>query len=350
MDRTERLGVAALAAAAGALAGVAGAAGMAATRRPEGLQRALPLGRAPLELLPVNEPHPQHLTAEAGDGAADAAVADGPDASDPSGAPDAGSGPRRRARTAQVAGAISYMAVGALLTLLVLWSLGTWAGASTGVEVLVSPPEGAEGTAGADVVADAAADGPAGAGPPAAGPAGDAAGDGGSTDGGAPRDGVPVVQRPAPTRVEIPAIGVSARVIPLGRQADGALEVPEDFGLAGWWTGGPEPGEIGPAVIVGHVDSFSGPAIFFDLDQLAYDDRIVVTRGDGSRATFAVRTAMRVDKAAFPTDLVYGPTDDAQLRLVTCDGDFADGSYLGNLIVTADLVSESAPPAAGPTY
>ena len=161
----------------------------------------------------------------------------------------------------------------------------------------------------------------------------------------APTTGDPI-DRADPTRVSIPAIDVDASVIPLG-VTDGVLDVPQDFARTGWWQAGPEPGEAGPAVIVGHVDSYRGPAVFHRLRELRAGDEITVDRVDGSSATFAVRSVMRVTKDAFPTDVVYGDTDGPWLRLITCDGDFADGSYLGNLIVNAELLVERPADTAG---
>ena len=162
-----------------------------------------------------------------------------------------------------------------------------------------------------------------------------------------PRTAHPVDdQRADPATIAIPAIGVEASVIALEVE-DSALQVPADFSQAGWWRAGPEPGEVGPAVIVGHVDSHRGPAVFYRLRDLVVGDQIHVTRTDGSVATFAVTGSTPVRKDAFPTADVYGPTDDRALRLITCDGDFADGSYLGNLIVDAVLIDESDPPRAG---
>lgn len=138
-----------------------------------------------------------------------------------------------------------------------------------------------------------------------------------------------------PVRIVIPTIGVDADVIPLGTDDRGELEVPQDFAQTGWWRDGPEPGEDGPAVIVGHVDSYRGPAVFFDLAQLQRGDPIYVERQDGTRGIFLVSGTVAVSKAGFPTDAVYGDTDGAELRLITCHGAFTGGSYDGNLIVFA---------------
>ena len=142
---------------------------------------------------------------------------------------------------------------------------------------------------------------------------------------------------PRPVRIAIPAIGVSAPVIPLGLDHTGALEVPRDFADTGWWTGGARPGERGPAVIAGHVDSQTGPAVFFRLGELRHGDAIVVVRADGSRVRFRVQRAARYPKDDFPTAAVYGATAEPALRLVTCSGTFdrATGHYLDNTVVYA---------------
>ncbi len=144
-----------------------------------------------------------------------------------------------------------------------------------------------------------------------------------------------------PARVRIPAIGVNAPVGPLQVDAQGVLPPPATNEDTGWWRAGPEPGEQGPAVIVGHVDSRSGPAVFFRLRQLAPGDEIAVDRVDGSTAVFVVQRVERHPKGAFPTDAVYGTTPVAQLRLVTCGGEFDRRSrhYVDNVVVFAGLVA-----------
>jgi hypothetical protein len=140
-----------------------------------------------------------------------------------------------------------------------------------------------------------------------------------------------------PVRVEIPSIGVSSRLIRLGLNADGTMEVPRDYGRAGWFTGGAMPGQDGPAVISGHVDSKSGPAVFYRLRELRPGDTIRVRRADGGWLAFEVTGSARYAKAAFPTDAVFGPVTGPVLRLITCGGDFdrSSGHYLDNVVVTA---------------
>ncbi len=144
----------------------------------------------------------------------------------------------------------------------------------------------------------------------------------------------------APLRVRVPAIGVDSALAGLGLDGAGALTVPADPDAAGWYAGGPVPGDVGPAVVAGHVDSADGPAVFARLDELAPGDEVLVDRSDGAVARFTVTRVERHPKDAFPTAAVYGPTPDAQLRLVTCGGAFdrAAGSYEDNVVVFATLV------------
>jgi hypothetical protein len=152
----------------------------------------------------------------------------------------------------------------------------------------------------------------------------------------------PVVLRVAdPTRVRIPAIGVDAPLVPLGLQGDGTMDVPVDFEAAGWYDDGPRPGEDGPAVIAGHLDSEVGPAVFFRLSRLHPGDEINVPHSDGRNSTFVVTRVARFDKQEFPTADVFGPTIGPELRLVTCGGsfDFTRRTYRGNTVVFASLKS-----------
>ena len=151
-----------------------------------------------------------------------------------------------------------------------------------------------------------------------------------------------------PTKVRIASIGVDATIIDLGLNPDRTLEVPEDIRLTGWWTGRSVPGEDGPSIVVGHIDSAAqGAGVFFRLRELDVGDVIHVERSDGSIAEFRVTETELVLKDEFPTEKVYGSTEGSQLRLITCGGSFdrSAGSYLGNLIVYAEHVgtTESVP-------
>jgi hypothetical protein len=143
-----------------------------------------------------------------------------------------------------------------------------------------------------------------------------------------------------PRRIQISAIGISARVIPLGLHPDGTLQTPRKWAETGWYKPGPEPGERGAAVIVGHVDSKTGPAVFYRLRALRRGALIRIRRADNSSVRFRVQRVERWPKADFPTSRVYGPTRGSVLRLVTCAGNFnrSTGHYEDNTIVYANRV------------
>jgi len=142
---------------------------------------------------------------------------------------------------------------------------------------------------------------------------------------------------PEPTAVSIPALGVRQDLIGLGVAGDGTAEVPTDFADVGWFTPGGRPGARGPTVLLGHVDSTAGPAVFYDLRDLAPGDTVVLTVADGSTATYTVTGTEQVAKDTFPTAAVFGATAEDVLRLITCTGAFDAGarSYTDNLVVTA---------------
>jgi hypothetical protein len=151
--------------------------------------------------------------------------------------------------------------------------------------------------------------------------------------------GMPGPSTTRPVELRIRAIGVRTRLDPLARLADGALQPPPRWLVAGWYAGGVVPGRPGPAVVVGHVDSVTGPAVFFRLDRLRAGERVVITTAAGRRLTYVIDALHRYRKTRFPTAVVYGPTPDPELRLITCTGRFdaATGSYLDNLVVSAHL-------------
>jgi hypothetical protein len=142
----------------------------------------------------------------------------------------------------------------------------------------------------------------------------------------------------APARIVIPSIHISASLMRLGLQSDGTVEVPPpDKGMtAGWYTGGPVPGQKGPAVIIGHNSTRYGRAVFHDLKDISKGADITVTDARGESSHFTVTSTESVSKQAFPTQQVYGPTPAHALRLITCDGAFdANGHPVDNLIVFA---------------
>ena len=144
-----------------------------------------------------------------------------------------------------------------------------------------------------------------------------------------------------PEFIDLPSIDKTSSLVQLGLNPDGSLEVPVDFGQAGWYSGGPAPGEKGPAVIAGHVDSYRGPAVFADLNKLKPDDIVRIARVDGTKVRFRVTRIDRYPKDYFPTDQVYGPTEKPELRLITCGGTFnpSTGSYRDNTVVYAELIA-----------
>ncbi|WP_298457068.1 class F sortase [uncultured Cellulomonas sp.] len=146
-----------------------------------------------------------------------------------------------------------------------------------------------------------------------------------------------------PVRVTIPAIGVDSDLTYVGLNPDGTLEVPQrgpDYDKAAWYDGSPVPGQVGPAVIIGHVDGIEGPSVFYRLGALAPGDMIDVARQDGSTARFVVDSVQAFPKNAFPTDLVYGDTSRPELRLITCGGEFdrSAQSHVDNTVVFAHQV------------
>ena len=144
-----------------------------------------------------------------------------------------------------------------------------------------------------------------------------------------------------PVALTIPSIGVQTSLVHLGLTAGGALQVPSSTAVAGWYTGSPRPGAVGSAVIAGHVDSHVGPGVFFRLSSLRPGDRVYVRRADGTLAVFRVTAVREFGKDSFPTAAVYGPTPDAELRLITCGGTFDPQlrSYLSNTVVYATETS-----------
>lgn len=139
-----------------------------------------------------------------------------------------------------------------------------------------------------------------------------------------------------PARVVIPAIDVDANLVPLGLNPDESMETP-DFGIAGWYELGPDPGDVGPAVIAAHVDSVDGPDVFYRLRELEPGDEITVEHLQGGETTFVVGDSEQQRKEELPVDRIWNDTDEVALRLVTCGGEFdrEARSYESNVIVYA---------------
>jgi sortase (surface protein transpeptidase) len=142
-----------------------------------------------------------------------------------------------------------------------------------------------------------------------------------------------------PKQLRIPKIEVDTSLIQIGLQANGALDMPAAFDVAGWYNHSPTPGEIGPSVIAGHVDSPNGIAIFWRLRELVPGDTIQIDRADGSTAAFTVTKLEQYPQDSFPTESVYGNIDYVGLRLITCGGTFntTTGHYSDNIVVYATL-------------
>lgn len=150
--------------------------------------------------------------------------------------------------------------------------------------------------------------------------------------------------RSKPVAVSIPAIGVRSSLLTLGLRDDGTAQVPpaEPDSRAGWFKQSPTPGEVGPSIILGHVDSAEhGPAVFYELTKLRAGDKVMVDRADGTTAVFRIERTVRYPKNQFPSLEVYGNIDHAGLRLITCGGEFNrdEGSYEDNIVTYATLIS-----------
>ena len=143
-----------------------------------------------------------------------------------------------------------------------------------------------------------------------------------------------------PVAVSVPRIGARSKLVELGLKPDGTMEVPREAADAGWFTRGPAPGALGPAVIAGHVSWNGAPGVFRRLGTMQRGDRVSVTRKDGRTAVFTVNRVARFPKSQFPSREVYGAIDHAGLRLITCAGtyDAEERSYSDNVVVFARLV------------
>ncbi len=156
---------------------------------------------------------------------------------------------------------------------------------------------------------------------------------------------IPVLQTIAnsktadPVQINIPKLGISASMEKMGLNQDGSLAVPAKWNDVGWYAAGTKPGDVGPAVLVGHLDSYTGPAVFWNLRKLQAGDDIEIQRADGTQVSFRVTSLEHYDQNNFPTQKVYGPTATPSLRLITCSGNYNRllGHYSQNLVVYAEL-------------
>jgi LPXTG-site transpeptidase (sortase) family protein len=159
--------------------------------------------------------------------------------------------------------------------------------------------------------------------------------------GGSPATSSAATPDSPPSWVDIPSIAARSSLIPLGLNTDKSVQVPpvDQPQQAGWYKFGPQPGQVGPAVILGHIDGDHKEGIFWRLHEVKPGDKVMVGQQNGNTLTFTVTTVDSVAKDSFPTSAVYGNTSDPQLRLITCGGAFdaTTGHYLDNLIVYATL-------------
>ncbi|MFF4249052.1 class F sortase [Streptomyces sp. NPDC001822] len=151
--------------------------------------------------------------------------------------------------------------------------------------------------------------------------------------------------RAEPLRLQIPQLQIDAPFTDLEIGSSGALDAPpaDDVNLVGWFADGPSPGERGTSVVAGHVDTATSPAVFAELSELDTNSRFNIHRDDGTTATFRVDSVETFPKDDFPNDRVYKNTPDAQIRLITCAGDYDRSAkdYTENLVVFAHLAATS---------
>lgn len=153
----------------------------------------------------------------------------------------------------------------------------------------------------------------------------------------------PADRVPAPTAISLPTIDAQSDLVRLGVNPDKTVQVPDVHTpeQAGWFAFSSKPGDVGPAVILGHVDGDHKPGIFYHLKNLKPGDDVVITRADGSKLTYDITKVWKADKDKFPTDEVYGNTEGSELRLITCGGEWVGGEYgyANNIIADAVLTS-----------
>ncbi len=145
-----------------------------------------------------------------------------------------------------------------------------------------------------------------------------------------------------PAEITVPSLGIDSTLVRLDRNADGSVEVPTSFHVAGWYEHSVSPGQVGPSVILGHVDSKSGPGIFYKVGLLQPGAKVVVKRDDGKLVNYVITGVRQYPKTGFPTIDVYGDTAVPTIRLITCGGAFdsATGHYVSNIVAFGQL----APP------
>ena len=144
-----------------------------------------------------------------------------------------------------------------------------------------------------------------------------------------------------PKQITVSRLGIDYGIVELGQNADETMETPPLFDMvAGWYKYSPTPGEIGPSIIVGHIDTYKGASVFWRLREIVPGDEVSILREDGSTVRFKVTGLKQFEQSNFPTEEVYGNTDDAQLRLITCGGTFDKKTlhYSENTVVFATMI------------
>lgn len=143
-----------------------------------------------------------------------------------------------------------------------------------------------------------------------------------------------------PVEVDIPSVNISTPVIPTDLRSDGSIQVPDSSDEAGWYDKSPTPGQLGPSIIVGHVDYLTGIAAFWRLRYVQPGAEVDINRADGSVARFKIDSIGDYSQNNFPSSLVYGNINEAGLRLITCSGvfDSATRHYSDNLVIYASLM------------
>ncbi len=138
----------------------------------------------------------------------------------------------------------------------------------------------------------------------------------------------------APLGIRVESLGIEASLVELGVALDGSVEVPQTADQAGWFREGPRPGEVGAAVVLGHVDSASGPGVFMELSKITEGAEVVVSTDTGD-VRFVADRVEQVPKDEFPTGAVYSSVPEPALRLITCGGSFdrSTGHYRDNVVV-----------------
>jgi len=158
--------------------------------------------------------------------------------------------------------------------------------------------------------------------------------------------GHPALPFSVPAQLDVPSIHIKTPVIVVGKHADGSVAVPpgSNFDKAAWYEYSPSPGQAGMSVIEGHVDyANKGPGVFFELGSIKKGNTVTIRREDAKAATFIIYKVAVYPKDQFPTNELYGPTNQPSLALITCGGqlDRRTGTYSSNTIAFGVLASSA---------